>query len=546
MGQDAGDTTEPAPQHAPYDIQLHHHSISPSGAPLAVKAKRRRTRLIALNHALWPNDQFLTICSPQDCAVLEAAYQQNSKPDKAERALIVSRVALGEKEVQIWFQNRRQNDRRRSKPLQPHELVAHLRNSNASPAPPQMSSSPSPEDLSASSSHPSSSLAPIEPFNRPTSRGSSIHDLLNPTIPEDDASLKHSSQETVGGSTPPSSFEKDVLTVEAPLPSETQKKVTEICDGRTDVSSEHGSARKRDHDEMTGAHPPCPRPERQEKTGEAVISKGPLLRASSFVRLAMTVDGAVKVRTNNEPTPSPEKPRASTPTMHNRQKASLVRSKSAVNEVEVFRDSVQGAGPKSIGGGFGRSRDARTWEFYCDSKTKDALSTQAEAESAGSAVSAINLIRSNSFKPRLQALSPSLSKTNSQRATGKGDRPKLSRAKSSLGRLQGLDSSEDPSSGKPKLLHGHVRSPSEDSDKENWAPGTRMSEHPLRRTQPSTCSRPVLQENEQMTFPDVNSSHKRPEGGPSNRESPTKETAKGEEFDCVQGLLSLSQGAWSR
>ena len=38
--------------------------------------------------------------SPEDHAILEAAYQANSKPDKAERIAIVNRVELGEKEVQ--------------------------------------------------------------------------------------------------------------------------------------------------------------------------------------------------------------------------------------------------------------------------------------------------------------------------------------------------------------------------------------------------------------------------------------------------------------
>ncbi|OAG37521.1 hypothetical protein AYO21_08253 [Fonsecaea monophora] len=523
MSQDVRNMTEPAFQHAPYGIQLHPDNMSSSASPLAVKAKRRRT-------------------SPQDCAILEAAYQRNSKPDKAERALIVSRVALGEKEVQIWFQNRRQNDRRRSKPLQPHELVAHLRNSNASPIPPQMSSSPVPEDLTASSSHP----VLVEPINRPNSRSSSIHDLLNPTPSEDDASIKHSSQETTEGSTPPSSMEKDALTVGTPPPGQSQKEGPENCDGQSEVSSEGGSTRKRDHDEMTGAKPSNPCLDGPGKIFDTALPKEPLRRASSFVRLAMTVDGAVKIRTNNEPTPSPEKPRTAMPTTHSRPKAALVRSKSAANGVEVFLDNAPHSGPKSIGAGFGRSRDARTWEFYCDSKTNDALSTQAEAESAGSAVSAINLIRSNSFKPRLQALSPSLSKTNARRAGANEGRPKLSRAQSSLGRLQGLASSIDPSSGKSKALHGHIRSPSGDSDKENWAPGTRMSEHPLRRTQTSTCHRPVLQENEDMTFPDLTSSRKRSEERPRIAESPTKEGAKGEELDCIHGLLSLSQGAWSR
>jgi len=39
--------------------------------------------------------------SPQDHAILEAAYLRNSKPDKAERSDIVKQVQLGEKEVQV-------------------------------------------------------------------------------------------------------------------------------------------------------------------------------------------------------------------------------------------------------------------------------------------------------------------------------------------------------------------------------------------------------------------------------------------------------------
>ena len=43
----------------------------------------------------------LLSCSPEDQAILEGEYQRNPKPDKAARASIVSRVALGEKEVQV-------------------------------------------------------------------------------------------------------------------------------------------------------------------------------------------------------------------------------------------------------------------------------------------------------------------------------------------------------------------------------------------------------------------------------------------------------------
>lgn len=39
--------------------------------------------------------------SPEDHAILEAQYQINPKPDKLARTHIVSRVSLGEKEVQV-------------------------------------------------------------------------------------------------------------------------------------------------------------------------------------------------------------------------------------------------------------------------------------------------------------------------------------------------------------------------------------------------------------------------------------------------------------
>lgn len=60
--------------------------------------------------------------TPKDKAILEAAYDANPKPDKEARLEIVKRVVMNEKEVQIWFQNRRQNDRRKSRPLSAQEI----------------------------------------------------------------------------------------------------------------------------------------------------------------------------------------------------------------------------------------------------------------------------------------------------------------------------------------------------------------------------------------------------------------------------------------
>ena len=65
------------------------------------RQKRRRTR--SISNLMRPPSVLLTknASSPQDHALLEAAYQRNSKPDKNERIEIVSQVALGEKEVQV-------------------------------------------------------------------------------------------------------------------------------------------------------------------------------------------------------------------------------------------------------------------------------------------------------------------------------------------------------------------------------------------------------------------------------------------------------------
>lgn len=225
----------------------------------------------------------------------------------------------------------------------------------------------------------------------------------------------------------------------------------------------------------------------------------------------------------------------------------------------------------------GRSKDARTWEFCCDPEAQDELTTQAENESHGSALAAISLIRPASNS----ALKPNINKRNAPAAkhdsNKHGKRPKLGRAISSLARLQNPGkvssqpfhkTSQQPLSyGKDGLMH----SPSGDSDKENWMPNEQGS-NPRRRPLPSSRAdkhqnpRAILGDNFNVPTHAVNfggSRHRNrkpanvaPEvfedqenGGevPAEVEkfmrgeiSPSK---KGD-LDCVQGLLSLSQGNW--
>ncbi|KAK5096143.1 Homeobox protein yox1 [Lithohypha guttulata] len=54
---------------------------------------------------------------PRDAALLELFYQKNHNPDKDQRMILLyeTEMRLSEKELQIWFQNRRQRDRVRQK-----------------------------------------------------------------------------------------------------------------------------------------------------------------------------------------------------------------------------------------------------------------------------------------------------------------------------------------------------------------------------------------------------------------------------------------------
>lgn len=308
-----------------------------------------------------------------------------------------------------------------------------------------------------------------------------------------------------------------------------------------------------------------------------------LKRTSSLVRLSMTLDGKAKVTTNDEGSPSPPRIQPLALPAKLRQRSTLQRSMDSV----ASDSQSQQSGNKDLliwprRTTSGRSRDARTWEFYCDSDARNALTAQAEQEQSGSAVGAIALIKSRHKK----ALAPNVNKRNLQgsraapvkriKSSSHAEKPKLSRATSSMARLETAHAKIEDQSSKMKLksLDGDLqpiksRSPSGDSDKENWEPGTHTAN--IRRRQiPDTQNnsqrqRPVLKENLEII------SHSSSLGAVLNREnisprrSVRKSAASGEgekdmevaafvgessvpreeeDLDCVQNLLSLSQGAW--
>lgn len=582
---------EPDPQEGPQStyaflvhsqVSLAHNVLPVIKNDMITRQKRRRT-------------------SPEDHAILEAAYQRNSKPDKAERTATVNRVSLGEKEVQIWFQNRRQNDRRKSKPLQPSEMVPHFRNS----IPQELLQQSIPTSLDTVSS-PQTSFSSFDGFeqirssssnrcddrSKNASRASSIQDLLNPMSPPDSypstSSDSHNadqaSTQISHSNTEPKEAAANAPLVDCPARSATasprsnklgngdsSKQLVDMPGQLTPAESsnaiqpphpvpQHGAALA---NKVSSGHLSCIDPSStcRKRIFDEMEEPALPFSQSSEIRLSMTLDGAVKVKTAGQETPSPPKrPRQNAASLR---KDGLRRSHSAVAASELLKDK---SAPNS--GTFGKGRDARTWEFYCDGDARAALSPRVVNGNSGSAVRAINLMRyqNRNAKPKAQQrgrdtiLKPKLGAENMRKqAVATEQKPKLVRAMSSMARLSSTAEgaiAEVNKTGKTT----HVRSPSGDSDKENWIPGTTSCIHPLRRPQPSgSTSRIAVQDGphgarsqviglRQSHGKDKHPNHGREDGvsehGGFQGHSFTDGEDKEGDMDCVQGLLSLSQGAW--
>lgn len=446
--------------------------------------------------------------------------------------------------LQIWFQNRRQNDRRKSRPLSPQEIaalqyggmqvlspsdtvqyssqtpVSSLPNSNTSPVP----SSSLPERVNAS---PPSTAEPIQPSTavENTMEATEAHHI------------------------------RRISTASMPGPVATSPQPIEFIENQPHQlyrSASVGYFANRLHAGMsfqTNRHSPdslryqCPTPlpmliwfgfadnSRHEFMSAARPSSvAPVLpppHAPGF-RLSMSMEGKAELR----PQPSPPRvsPSASSdgsaPALDH---PSLHRSRSAAAAVTLPPISTLTA---SLGAyappheshvthqpqprmpprlHHVRSLDVHEWELACEAgsgELKDELTTYAERESSGSAIAAISLLRSLSssshspMSPASNIPQPNGAKRNARAHPqhNQAKKPKLSRASSSVGRLQTSfvntttdkplvrreetpADSDEPKKTKMSLL----LSPGGDSDKENWNPHSSFRGAP----RPSTGRRPL-------------------------------------------------------
>jgi len=298
----------------------------------------------------------------------------------------------------------------------------------------------------------------------------------------------------------------------------------------------------------------------------------------------MSLDGNAQITPNTDNQISPPKFRQNATAISLGRVGGLKRSQSAITLGEAEPSVL----PKlfsdfSRRSSIGRSRDSRTWEFYCDGDSRDALTAQAERENSGSAAGAISLIRSRSNTALQSSNNRNLKSikfetTRNKKSSSQAHRKsKLGRTASSLGRLQSNqvnimlgNSNGANKTSKLSKEESALGSPTGDSDKENWLPGTQVSQTSRRQEQHGKGGlKSILGENrhvisqssglEAFLVEDKRRARKLRVSSDENKENAdeadeddevgtfmrgSRRSAGGEDFDCVQGLLSLSQGAW--
>jgi hypothetical protein len=304
-----------------------------------------------------------------------------------------------------------------------------------------------------------------------------------------------------------------------------------------------------------------------------------LKRTSSSLRLSMSLDGKAQVVMGGGTPSPPKKPQGP---MFSRRANVLQRSQSAISSGNQKVSALGQSVPWTKTRPHGRSADARTWEFYCDSDARNSLTKAAELDQKGSALGVIGLMRSGSGarKPlnplHKENILLKRSESGKRKSVGdhEGQKPKLARTASSVARLQSIASSADALEKPQKLGQGSEvgiwQDPSGDSDKENYDPG--VGGQPRRRQTPRASTesmRGILKENtaimshssslgammerdptlsarktKQRVVQDQENQAPSLDGEVSAFMGESKPARAEDEMDAVQNLLSLSQGAW--
>ncbi|KAF2716960.1 hypothetical protein K431DRAFT_288968 [Polychaeton citri CBS 116435] len=501
--------------------------------------------------------------SPEDQAILEAAYLRDPKPDTEARRQLSQQVALGEKEVQIWFQNRRQSSRRKSRPLLPHE-VAQYQASRTSYPPPSMAPAESLEQTSDT------------PEDAVNNEDQSVTIQKTPDVI--DGSVLKTSDDVAAQQSSPGSQEGPAITQtsqpraaddvvpsgqprEQPLSEVSQESQHAVDSTPSNVQSMGYFANRRNEALLRSGYDEETYDQQSPPLDSSL--KRSLKKSRSIVRLSLTNDGNARV-IQSSLSPSPQKPSRGS-------QQDLVSADGQRPNTFNSRTIQSVPTPKLLQrSASGRSRDSRTWEFWCDKEARMELEEKAEKDGSGSAADAIGLMRSRSGRRVLGSLSSKrnaiLERSSSSAKRSKLDRQQvyLQRSSTSGGRLQGR--ARGHLSDKAKLRHaGSVVSvyiPGNESDKENWSP-TGESQTDLQSATNAKEGGGMITKRSAFADKSANSKGRRqlsprkraaaamddPENDPEvaafmSTERRSSNATEEDDMDCVQGLLSLSQGNW--
>ncbi|KAB5580588.1 hypothetical protein GE09DRAFT_444640 [Coniochaeta sp. 2T2.1] len=483
---------EPSSQEDYSSSQLLDQSSSPLDLERHPKGKRKRT-------------------AAKDKSVLEAAYHANPKPDKAARLEIVKRVSLNEKEVQIWFQNRRQNDRRKSRPLSPQEIAAlrygGMQILSSDPAAPY-NSSPNANSTNHSPNHGHSFTEA-----RPSSSARSDPGVFHRETQDDTSGQKDDQANTNPRNQSPNvaataqSQEADTTTDSFQLSRSFPSSVGYLSN-RWNTGSSFSTPSTVGHrtvDDSIKLEPfslsTC-----SSAPHAAPVLPAPNSQAALF-RLSLSLEGKAQVIESTTPPhiPPPRPSAEALAALPPARRPSFHRGHSAKDTVTLPPlSNLTNSLPAPNAGALpprltrGRSRDVHAWQFACEvDSQEEPLIAQAKHESNGSAIAAISLLRttSSSGAAASSPLQPGGSaKRNAAMSravprTGAAKKPKLARASTSVARLQtSYDAHKKPTHphkevapieiphDKSKL--STITTPSgNDSDKENWSPDEEGNPH---------------------------------------------------------------------
>ncbi|KAK3496876.1 uncharacterized protein B0T23DRAFT_67995 [Neurospora hispaniola] len=459
----------------------------------------------------------------KDKAILEAAYNANPKPDKAARQDIVNRVSLNEKEVQIWFQNRRQNDRRKSRPLSPQEIAA-LRYGG-------MQILSSDNTLPVYTSEPENT-SPIQAVSSLDQEYSSPREVASPSK-LDDHETEQNHEDTLQEDTlplpePQIQPQEEQQSLPHPVYATPAQKQRHASDDDSLLMSQHlpSSVGYLSSRWNYPAHSHVLSTPISFDRGDDSFNNFPPSSCSSSTsalrpRLSTGLDGKAEVITSPPQNPA-SLPPSELQSFDSACRPSYQRGPSEspvtlppISTITSSLPSSQNAVPLLPRLARGRSRDVHAWEFACDAENcEDALTVQAKHESRGSAIAAISLLRSTTSSTA--GGSPlQLSRSNKRnasisqitpRADSSTKKPRLTKGLDATGRLVTpnnnntwagkrqsftADTPADFSHNtKPKSSSLFISPQGNESDKENWSPdengNPRFSYH-----QPSSAIRPT-------------------------------------------------------